>query len=124
VSRSSTEAKYKAMTDVMAKIMWIQSILHELQVPGPRCAQLWCDNLGVKYLASNPIFHGCLKHVKIDYHFVWDHVLHKLLVVRLISTEDQVADGFTKAIPQGRLMEFQRNLNLLQIKEVDIEGGG
>jgi hypothetical protein len=70
VSRSSTEAEYKAMVDATAKIMWIQSILHELQVPGPRCAWLWCDNLGAKYLASNPIFYGRLKHVKIDYHFV------------------------------------------------------
>jgi hypothetical protein len=55
--------------------MWVQFILRELQVPGPRCAQLWCDNLGDKYLASNPIFHGRMKHVKIDYHFARDHVL-------------------------------------------------
>jgi hypothetical protein len=27
-----------------------------------------------------------------------------------------------KALSQGWLMEFQRNLNLLQIKEVEIEG--
>jgi hypothetical protein len=39
--------------------------------------------------------------VKIDYHFIQDRVLQKLLNVRFISTEDQVADGFTKAIPQG-----------------------
>jgi hypothetical protein len=70
VSRSSNEAKYKAMADAMAKIMWIQSILHELQVPGPHCARLWCDSLGAKYLASNPNFHGCMKHVEIDYHFL------------------------------------------------------
>jgi hypothetical protein len=36
-----------------------------------------------------------------------------LLEVRFISTEDQLADGFTKPLPQRRLIEFQRNLNLI-----------
>jgi hypothetical protein len=115
VSRSSTEAEYKAMADATAEIMWIQSVLHELWVSGPQRARLWCDNMGVKYLALNPIFHGRMKHVEVHYHFVWDRVLKKLLDVRFISTEDQVADGFTKTIPPGRLLEFQRNLNLIKL---------
>jgi hypothetical protein len=32
-----------------------------------------------------------------------------------ISTSDQVVDGFTKALTQGRLLEFQRNLNLIKL---------
>jgi hypothetical protein len=70
VSHSSTEAEYKAMADAMAEIMWVQSVLHELQISGSRCARLWCDNMGAKYLASNPIFHSRMKHVEVDYHFV------------------------------------------------------
>jgi hypothetical protein len=122
VSHSSTEAEYKVMADATTEIMWIQSVLCELQVLGPCCVRLWWDNLGVKYLASNLIFHGRMKQVEIDYHFIRDCILHKFLEVWFISIEDQVADDFTKAIPQGRLMEFQRNLNQLQIKEVEIEG--
>jgi hypothetical protein len=38
----------------------------------------------------------------------------KLLDVRFISS-DQVADEFTKALSHGRLLEFQHNLNLLQL---------
>jgi hypothetical protein len=87
----------------------------ELGVPCPRNARLWCDNMGAKYLASNPIFHGRMKHVEVDYHFVRDRVLKKLLEIRFISSDDQVADGFTKALPQGRLLEFQRNLNLIKL---------
>jgi hypothetical protein len=71
--------------------------------------------MGAKYLASNLIFHGRMKHVEVDYHFVRDRVLCKLLEVRFISMEDQVADGFTKPLPQGRLLEFQRNLNLTKL---------
>jgi hypothetical protein len=77
--------------------------------------------MGAKYLASNPIFHGWMKYVEVDYHFVRDRVLKKLLDVRFISTSDQLADGFTKAISQGRSLEFQHNFNLNQVV---IEGGG
>jgi hypothetical protein len=70
VSRSRTEAKYKAMADATAEVMWVQTILQELGIPYPRQARLWCDNMGAKYLSSNPIFHGCMKHVEVVYHFV------------------------------------------------------
>jgi hypothetical protein len=48
--------------------------------------------MGAKYLSSNPVSHGRMKHVEIDYHFVRDRVLQKLLDIRFISTEDQVED--------------------------------
>jgi hypothetical protein len=56
-----------------------------------------------------------MKHVKVDYHFLRECIQKKLLEVRFISTNDQVIDGFTKALPQGRLLEFQCNLNLVQM---------
>jgi hypothetical protein len=90
VSRSSTKVEYKAMADATAKVMCVQSVLHELCVSCPISARLWCDNMGAKYLASYPIFHGRMKHAEIDYHFVHDRVLQKLLDVRFISTSDQV----------------------------------
>jgi hypothetical protein len=70
--------------------------------------------MGAKYLPSNSIFHEYMKHVKVDYRFVRDRVLKKLLDVGFISTEDQVVDDFTKAIPQGHIV-VQRNLNLIKL---------
>jgi hypothetical protein len=115
VSRSSTEAEHKSMADGTAKVMWVQTILCELSIPCPRNARLWCDNMGVKYLSSNPIFHGRMKHVEVDYHFIQDRVAKKLSDVRFISTSDQVTDGFMKALSQERLLEFQRNFNLIKL---------
>jgi hypothetical protein len=115
VSRSSTEAQYKSMADATTEVMWVQTDFDERGIRTPHSARLWCDNMGAKYLASNPIFYGRMKHVKIDYHFVRDQVSKKLLDVRFISTSDQVADGFTKPLPQERLLEFQYNLNLIKL---------
>jgi hypothetical protein len=50
VSRSSTEAEYKALANATAEIMWIQKLLTKLRIPHPLVAHLWCDNVGTKYL--------------------------------------------------------------------------
>lgn len=86
----------------------MQSVLGELGVPQPKAACLWCDNLGATYLSSNPVFHGRVKHV--------ERVAAKLLDVRFIGTDDQIADGFTKALTVRKLMKFRYNLNLEQLR--------
>jgi hypothetical protein len=84
----------------------VQTVLQELQIPHLKSARLRCDNMGAKYLTSNLIFHGRMKHIEIDYHFVRDRVTKKLLDARFISTGDQVADEFTKELSQRRLIKF------------------
>ena len=112
VSRSSTEAEYKSMANATAELVWVQSLLGELGVSVAQVPCLWCDNLGATYLAANPVFHARAKYIEIDFHFVRERVLKKQLHVRLISTKDQVADGFTKALPVAKFNEFIHNLNL------------
>jgi len=70
VSHSSTEAKYKALADATAEIMWVQKLLAELKIQHPSAAQLWCDNIGATYLTANLVFHARTKHIEIDFHFV------------------------------------------------------
>jgi hypothetical protein len=74
ISRSSIEAKYKAIANTTAEIMWIQILLQELGIDSPRAAKLWCDNIGAKYLSANPVFHARTKHIEVDYHFVRERV--------------------------------------------------
>jgi histone deacetylase 1/2 len=92
--------------------MWVQHLLAELQVPHSPVARLWSDNIGATYLSANPVFHARMKHIEIDFHFVRERVAQKLLEIRFISTNDQVADGFTKPITVHKLREFRRNINL------------
>ena len=113
VSRSSTEAEYKALANATAEMMWVQKLLQELGVPHVRTARLWCDNLGAKYLTANPVFHACTKHIKIDFHFVRERVAKKLLDVRFISSGDQLADVFKKPLSAARIKWFCFNLNLV-----------
>jgi hypothetical protein len=115
VSRSSTEEEYKSVANATAEIMWIQTLMHEIQVSYPSTAKLWCDNIGAKYLSANPIFHARTKHIEDDYHFVRERVVRKLLKIDFVSSRDQVADGFTKPLPVRQLENFKHNLNLAQL---------
>jgi hypothetical protein len=114
VSRSSTEVEYKSMANAAAEIAWVQSLLRELGVLEDDKKRLWCDNLVPTYLSANPIFHGRVKHVKIDYHFVRERVANKQLEIWFIASKDQVDDGFTKALPTQLMENFQNNLNLVK----------
>lgn len=70
IARSSTEAKYRAVADTFAELIWLRYLLFEIRVPHPMTSQLWCDNAGVVYLMANPIFHAKMKHIEVDFQFV------------------------------------------------------
>jgi histone deacetylase 1/2 len=119
VSRSSTEAEYKSMANTTAEMVWLEQLLGELGIRLKIKPQLWCDNLGATYLCANPVFHARAKHIEIDFHFVRERVARKQLEVRFVPTEDQVADGFTKALPHRKFEEFKNNLNLIEKTSID-----
>ena len=114
VSRSSTEAEYRSLANATAEVMWIQKLLDELGISHPQAACLWCDNIGAKSLSANLVFHAHTKHIEINFHFVHEQVAAKRLDIRFISTTDQIADGFTKALPEKANRDVQRQSQLIR----------
>jgi hypothetical protein len=119
VSRSSTEAEYKAVTNVTAEIIWVEALLKELGIRQDSLPVLWYDNIGATYLSSNPVFHAPIKHIEVDFHFVREQVARKLLQVWFVPSKDQLADVFTKPISLPLFEECKRNLNMLSIVEIE-----
>uniref|UniRef100_A0A2N9G1P2 Integrase catalytic domain-containing protein n=1 Tax=Fagus sylvatica TaxID=28930 RepID=A0A2N9G1P2_FAGSY len=122
VSRSSTEAKYRALAVGAAELTWIRMLLRDLGIYISHAPVLWCDNTSAISLASNPVFHARTKHVEIDYHFVREKVVRGDLSVQFISTNDQLADLLTKALPSPRYITLSTKL-LHSISQHSFEGG-
>ncbi|GJT23891.1 gag/pol polyprotein [Tanacetum coccineum] len=113
VSRSSTEAEYKALTDTVAELTWLQDLLHALGIRSTSTPILRCDNLGATYLSANPIFRARTKHIEIDYHFVREKVAQGDLQIQHISTHDQIEDIFTKPLPTPRFLFLRSKLQVV-----------
>ena len=60
------------------------------------------DNESAICLADNPVEHNCTKHIDIRHHFLRDHQQKGDIEVFHVSTENQLADIFTKPLEIGR----------------------
>ncbi len=67
---------------------------------------IYCDNINSILLANNPVYHVRTKHIEVHYHFIREKVLVKEIDLIHVSTEDQVADIFTKALGIDKLKKF------------------
>lgn len=97
VSRSSAEAEYQAMANATSEVVWLRNLLRFLNIR-VSTAQLYCDNQAALHIAANPVFHERTKHIEVDCHFVRERLVSGDVVTRYISTKDQPADIFTKAL--------------------------
>ena len=86
------------MVDVTAELKWLRALLRTLRVSHSHAISLFCDSKSTLYIAHNPVFHECTKHIEVDCHYICDAIYDGLIVTSHISTTNQLADIFTKAL--------------------------
>ncbi|GJT35385.1 ribonuclease H-like domain-containing protein [Tanacetum coccineum] len=72
--RSSAEAEYHGVANVVAETYWLRNLLHELHTPLSSATLVYCDIVSIVYLSSNPVQHQRTKYIEINIHFVRDLV--------------------------------------------------
>ncbi|XP_019161991.1 PREDICTED: uncharacterized protein LOC109158510 [Ipomoea nil] len=110
ISRSSSEAEYRALAATVCEVQWITSLLYDLQVELIRHAAIFCDNKSAIAIGENHVFHERTKHIEIDCHIVCEKVSQGLVKLLSISSSGQIADGFTKALPISLFQNFVSKL--------------
>jgi hypothetical protein len=98
VSKSSSEAEYRAMNQATSEVIWIRSLLSSLQVQCSSPTVLHCDNQAAIHIAANPVYHERTKHIEVDCHFIRHHLQAGTISTSYIPTKKQQADIFTKAL--------------------------
>lgn len=90
ISRSSSEAEYRAMASAAAEVTWLVRLLEDIGVTGLKPVTLLCDNQSAIQIAKNPIFHERTKHIEIDCHFTRNKVLESLIQLTYLPTKSQL----------------------------------
>ncbi|KAD6453531.1 hypothetical protein E3N88_08236 [Mikania micrantha] len=54
ISRSSAEAEYRGVANVVAELCWICNLLLELAHPPKRASLVYCDNVSAIYMSGTP----------------------------------------------------------------------
>lgn len=106
VATSTCEAEFVAASQLVKDIIWLRNILFELVQFQPPSNPLHIDNLGTIKLIQNNQSNSKTKHLDIKLHHVRDAHDKKIIKVLPVSTEDQLADVFTKALPQDKHPDF------------------
>ncbi|GJT21738.1 hypothetical protein Tco_0891675 [Tanacetum coccineum] len=104
---SSTKAEYIALSGCCAQIPWMRSQLLDYGLRFNKIP-LYCDNKSAIALCCNNVQHSRSKHIDIRYHFIKEQVEQGVVELYFVSTDYQLADIFTKALPRERL-EFLTN---------------
>ena len=112
ISRSSADAEYRSVANVVAEISWIRNLLLELHVPIRHASIVYCDNISAIYLAKNPVQHQRTKHIELDIHFVREKVRLGTVKVLHVPVEYQYADIFTKGLSKHPFQRFRSSLCL------------
>jgi hypothetical protein len=112
---SSTKAKYRGVIIVACEVVWLQKLLLDLGQLVDAPIVIYCDNISSILLANNPVYHTRTKHIEVHYHFIREKVLAKEIDFIHVSTEDQVADIFTKVLGTNKLKNFQKMLVVLEV---------
>ncbi|KAM7489808.1 hypothetical protein LguiB_027292 [Lonicera macranthoides] len=112
VSRSSTEAEYRALADTSQELIWLRRLLDELGAPQDSATTLYCDNRSAIQISHNDVFHERTKHIEIDCHFIRQHIRNLYIRLMPVSSDDQPTDLFTKAHQPSH---FQALISKLQL---------
>ncbi|GJS79440.1 ribonuclease H-like domain-containing protein [Tanacetum coccineum] len=112
ISRSSAEAEYRGVANVVAETAWIRNLLRELHSPLLTATLVYCDNVSAVYMSANPVQHQRTKHIEIDIHFVRDMVKAGHVRILHVPSRFQYADIFTKGLPSTLFEDFRSNLSV------------
>nr|GEV47813.1 retrovirus-related Pol polyprotein from transposon TNT 1-94 [Tanacetum cinerariifolium] len=101
VSISTAESKYIAVSSCCAQVLWMRTQLTDYgffydKVP------IYYDSMSAIAISCNSVQHTRTKHIDLRHHFINDHVEKGTIELYFVGTEYQLADLFTKSLPEAR----------------------
>ncbi|GJS81256.1 retrovirus-related pol polyprotein from transposon TNT 1-94 [Tanacetum coccineum] len=117
---SSAEAEYVALSASYAQVMWMRTQLQDYGFNYNKIP-LYCDSQSAIAISCNPVQHSRTKHIHTRYHFIKEQVENGIIELYFVRTEYQLADMFTKALPEDRFKYLVRRIGMRCLTPADLE---
>ncbi|KAL0319934.1 UNVERIFIED_CONTAM: Retrovirus-related Pol polyprotein from transposon TNT 1-94 [Sesamum radiatum] len=119
VAQSSAEAEYIAAAAASNQATWLRRILEDMGEKQEEPTTIYCDKKSAIAITKNPVQHNRTKHIDIKYHALREATTRGEIELKYCSTEEQLADMFTKALPRDKFEELRTKIGVSQkhIKE-------
>ena len=101
VAASTTEAEYMAAAEAVKEGLWLRKLLADIGM-GLKTITINADNQSALKLLKNPVTSLRSKHIDVLYHFARERVMRNEVEFEYVPTEYNVADVFTKALPEAK----------------------
>nr|GEV99323.1 hypothetical protein [Tanacetum cinerariifolium] len=107
-----TEFEYVAVSSCCAQVLWMRAQLTNYgffykKVP------IYCDSKSAIAVSCNPVQHTRTKHIDARYHIIKDHVEKGTIELYFVCAEYQLADLFTKSLPEARFKFLVEKLGMM-----------
>ncbi|KAG9445401.1 hypothetical protein H6P81_016741 [Aristolochia fimbriata] len=103
----------KAARRVEVGVEDLQPFRRALELFEPtQMSEVFKEELELKNGDLSSIQRGVLRVKHVDYHFIRERVTSGLLQIRLISTQDQIANVFTKGLSRSQFSKLLSKLHI------------
>jgi hypothetical protein len=111
VAVSTAEAEYMAAASAAKEALWLLKLQSDLG-SAQYSIVIRGDNQAALTLISNKVVSMKSKHIDIQFHFVRELAARGDVTFQYITTEEQVADVFTKALPEVKFLKFRKMMGI------------
>lgn len=110
VSLSTAEAEYISASEACSELIWTLNIIDELGIQVTKPVTLHEDNQAAIKMAAGQS-KRC-KHIDIRYHFIRSKIEEKIIQLKYVDSNNQLADIFTKPLHYPKLMNIRTRLGI------------
>nr|GEY27665.1 hypothetical protein [Tanacetum cinerariifolium] len=107
IAMSLAEAEYVTLSSSCAQVMWMRTHLKDYGFNYNKIP-LYCDSQSAIAISCNPVQHSHTKHIHTRYHFIKEQVENGIIELYFVKTKYQLADMFTKSLPEDRFQYLVR----------------
>nr|GFA33801.1 ribonuclease H [Tanacetum cinerariifolium] len=117
---SSAKAEYMALSVSYAQVIWMRTQLKDYGFNYNKIP-LYYDSQSAIAISCNLVQHSRTKHIHTRYHFIKEQVENGIIELYFVRTKYQLADMFTKALPEDRFKYLVKRIGVRCLTPIELD---